>query len=181
VGVRGLSWPSIIEGLLTGLLSSLGAYLLIKYVEKKVSLQPVAHVSPQRAVDPERERARLFLRRVSRERFLSLTPAQQRYLLRACPGELLKRFPDDEELQKIVDRTWTEVAATVEPPNWPTRVSLWWPLATGLASALVILIALRFRDSVAPSAWLLVALITWAGGQLGARAHIRDIFRFPRG
>ena len=163
-------------------------YLKVHSVEEKARQRSIAVVSQPvqpTAPDPERERARLFLRKVSREMFLSLTPRQQRVLLRAAPGELLKRFPNDEELQTIVHVVWAEeeiaCAGELRRPLLRGRARYFGPLAAaGGASGLVIFLALRYWPSFVASAWVLAGLITWVGGRVAVRTNMFRTFGFPR-
>jgi len=175
-------------GLFTGAVSTYVVYLMVHSAEEKARQQPIALVNQPvqpTAPDSERERARLFLQRVSRDMFLSLTPRQQRALLRAAPGELLKRFPNDEELQRIVDSVWVEVAATCEKvlgrPLLQGRAHYLGSLAaTGGASGLVIFLTLRYWPSFVASAWVLAGLITWVGGRVAVRTNTCRTFGLPR-
>jgi len=179
--VGNLDWPTVLVSLATNIASSYVVHLLVRAEEAKARQQLVALLNPPAkppTVDREGDRARMFLRKVSRDTFLSLTPRQQRALLRAAPGELLKRYPGDAELQRIIDAAWGEIAATSVQP----RASyLGVALAVGFTCGLIILITLGYWPSLAPSAFLSVALITWLGGRYAARASIRRALDFPRG
>jgi len=177
----------VLVSLFTSAVSTYVMYLMVHSAEEKARQQSIALVNQPvqpTAPDSERERARLFLRKVSRKMFLSLTPRQQRALLRAAPGELLKRFPNDEELQSIVHAVWAgeEVACTenLRRPLLRGRARYFGPLAaTGGASGLVIFLTLRYWPSFVASAWVLAGLITWVGGRVAVRTNMRT-FGFPR-